>query len=265
MRIPVHGLSNPEGGIDVAVSHGNGKDIIVGDSHDFPVLGSHGGNLPDFCLPDIFFIQFADPGLGVMVAELVIAPVGDGSAGGIKGQESPFFPLDRMIQPVDGNSRPEFPDSCIGISPGQHIQYEIIAFPAEIVIGPARFQESIQFIHIPGFKPGHGNNNLGQDIQGAVNGMDRFDILCIHGLCQDRGSDQIMGMGRKKGALADPFNMVPGPSDSLYGRRHGGRSLDQDDLGKFADIDPHFKGACGHNGSESSVFQILFYIEPELS
>jgi len=112
MEIPVKGFPLPEGNVHFTGGDGQNKNIVVGETRDLPVLGSEVEALPDFGLPDKFLIQLTDPVICGSVPEVKIAPVRNGASRDIQLKKGAFFGGDRVVQPVDGNPRPEIPDFC---------------------------------------------------------------------------------------------------------------------------------------------------------
>ena len=78
---------------------------------------------------------------------------------------------------IQGQAGFELPEPRVGVPPGQHLQDQIELPPGEAAVGVAGFDEGEEFIDIPLFQAGHGEDHLGQDVQRAFDGPDGFDVL----------------------------------------------------------------------------------------
>ena len=157
-------LPFPEGGIHGFGGRGHDEDIIVGDAFDAPVLGAQGKGLADGGLPDKLFIQFSDDGVRLQVPQAKIPPIRDHPAGHIEGEQGPFPGGHGIVQSIDGNPRPEFPDPGVRKPPPQHVEHQVKLRPFKRLIGGACFQLGVEGIHVPHLNADHGNNDLCQDI-----------------------------------------------------------------------------------------------------
>ena len=77
------------------------------------------------------------------------------------------------------------------------------------MIGSAGLDKKEELIHIPCFKAGHGNDHLGQHIQGAFDGTDVLDILIHDPFGDDCGIQKIAAVGGIEKAAAKPADPWP--------------------------------------------------------
>ncbi len=90
------------------------------------------------------------------------------------------------------------------------------------MVGITGFKPGMELIEVPGFDAGHGNDDLGQHIQRAENGMHRFDVLAVDSPSQYSRVQNVPRIDREEGPSADFPYPVPCPADPLNCRRTDG-------------------------------------------
>ncbi len=172
--------------------------------------------------------------------------------------------MDGVVDPVQRDARPELPQPRVGVPPREHLQDEIELPPREFAVGVAGPDERKELVDVPAFDAGHRDDHLRQDVERALDGQDRFDVLLRNPAGDDGGGQKIVAVGGVERAPARAADTVTGAPDALDRRRDRGGVCDQDDPVELADVDPQLERAGGDDGPEFPVLQPLLHGQADL-
>ena len=195
--------------------------------------------------PHELLVQLADAGVRLLDAQVEVAAVGDGPAREVEVLHRPPAGRGGVVEAVDGELRLQLPDAGVGVAARQHVDDEIELPAAEVPVRIGRAHHPVYLVEVPGLEGGHRNDDLGEHVEGGVDGPHLRDIPVQHPGGHHRGLYEVGGVGRKEGAAADLPDVVAGAADALdpRGDRVGG--LHEDDLVEEADVDPQLeRGRC---------------------
>ena len=111
------------------------QHLVVRDAQDLPVLRAQVEGLADGGFPDEFLVQFADQRAGIGVTQRVVAPVRNGAAAVVQGEQGALVGAYRAVDPVKGNARFQFPHAGAGITAREHVQHQVEVLPWQLAIG----------------------------------------------------------------------------------------------------------------------------------
>jgi hypothetical protein len=90
MKPRLYCFGNPKRRSGLIGSGGPHQDVIVGDALNFPVLIPQGEYLANAGFPYKFFVQLADSGMAFCMAQTEISPVRDDTSGHVKASKAPL-------------------------------------------------------------------------------------------------------------------------------------------------------------------------------
>jgi hypothetical protein len=58
--------------------------------------------------------------------------------------------------------------TLVGVTPGEHFQNQVESIPIQVMVRVGGFYECVEIITVPNLHRSHGNEDLCEDIQGAL-------------------------------------------------------------------------------------------------
>ncbi len=186
----------------------------------------------------------------------VVGVVGDGAAGGQRGQPPAAAAAQaagRQVAMQIGAARP----MASGIAFGEHPQQSLISGVIQHRIGHRPAQQRQQRVLLP-FTAGYlGDDLLGQHVQRRRGNSQRVQFAAAHGIEQRGAFDQVITRAGKQAPLGYARHLVTGASYSLQEGGDRTRRAELADQLHVADIDAQFQRGGGHQHPQFAAFELL--------
>ncbi len=237
---------------------GRNQNIVVGDPLDPPGLNPEGEGVAHRSFPDELLVEFAEKGAAALDPQLIVAAVGDGPSREIDEPLDPGSGADRAVDGVDADQRSQAADPAAGVAAGEHLEDEIEVAAGEVVVGVRAANGREELVRAPVVRDHHGEQHLGEDIEGAGDRFELLDLAVEDAFRHHRRFEEIPAEQRHEASPTGLADAVARSAEPLQGRCDRWRRLDHDDLVDGADVDPEFEGTGGDDGLEFAVLEALF-------
>ena len=204
---------------------------VVGDVLDPPRGRAESEDVADPRLVDHLLVQLAHPGTAATGGRLVgpgqedaeQATVRDRPAAGHREPLSAGAPGDRTGHPVPDHSGPQLGELVRRVAPGQHVQHRLVRRPRQPGVRRGPAHDVVQPLDVPLLDADHGDDLLGQHVQGVSRVAERLDVTVAHPLGDHGGLHEVAAVLREDHALGHCADLVAGPPDALQPAGHGWR------------------------------------------
>jgi hypothetical protein len=229
---------------------------VVGDLLDPPRRGAEQEGVAGPALVDHLLVELADPGaVGQEDAEQ--AAVGDRAGVGHRDALRPGAGPERAAHPVPHQARPQLGELVARVPARQQVEHRGERVVGELGEGGRPADEGGQLVDRPVVHRHHGDDLLGQDVEGVAGVAGLLDEPLAHPVDHDRGLDEVAPVLGEDLAAARVADVVAGPADALQAARDRARRLDLDDEVDRPHVDAELEGARGHEGLEPARLQLV--------
>ena len=241
------------------------QHVVVGDAVDAPGLGAEAEGLADGGFPDELLVEFADDRARFGVANLEVAAVRNGAAGGVEREQRPAPRLHGLPHAVEGEPWPQVANARAGVAAGEHFHHQVEVFALQVGVGGGADEDAVEGVRGALLGTRAGNDGLRQHVERILQGAQRLDVAFPHRLGEHRGFDEVPRMGGEQGAAAGFADAMPGAPNALHRGGDGRRRLDEHDFVQVADVDAHLQGTGGDDGLEFALLQARFDFAADLA
>ena len=236
---------------------------IMGDLLDPPTARPEGDHFAYPGLVDHFLIEFADPRALLANHEHPEEPA-------VRDRAATRHRKSLRARPTAEDSGGSVPDDA-GLEGGEVIGWvsaaEEIEDGFQDASGEARERccppgEGEAFVHRPllpcrvGHRE-HGNDLLGEDVQGIAGDAQCLDLSGEHALGHDGARDEVAPELGEDDSPTGGADLMAGASDPLQSGGDARRGLDLDDDVDRAHVDAEFEAARGHDRREPAGLEVL--------
>ena len=162
-------------------------------------------------------------------------------------------------QSVEGESWTQLVYPAASITASKHVDDEVELSSIQMSIGKTQADLVVQIIHFPIFGSYHGNDDLAQDIEGALNRPNRLDIMSVESFGENSRFEEVVRIGRKQCGTTHDTDLVARTPHALNGRGDRWRRLGQYHLIQGANVYAHLQGVGGDNRLQFTRLQSRFH------
>ena len=235
------------------------------DALDAPVLRAESEVLPDGRLPDELLVEFSNEGARLRVAELVIAAVGDRSAGVVQGEYGAPACLQGVADAVEGDAGLEVPDARARVAAGEHFDDQVELLTIQRRVRTCAANRPVCGVDGARFRCGHRHQDLRQHVERIRDDRQRLDVAFPHRVRYGGGVEEIARMRGKQRSPAGVADVVAGAPDALHRRSEGRRRLHQHHFVQVADIDSHLQRIGRDDGLQFTILESAFHLRSNLA
>ncbi len=255
-------VSLPEGQAAGHTGRGGDQDPVPGDVLDPPRGGAEGEHVARARLVDHLLVELTDPAaalLGVRPGQedAEETAVGDGAAGGDGEALRAGAARDRTGDAVPHQAGAQLREGVGRIAPGEHVQDRGVGGLGERGEGRRAPHQGQQLVHVPAVEGHHGDDLLGEDVQGVGRHPQRLDGPLAHPLGHHGGLHQIAPVLGEDDTGRHGAHLVPGAAHPLEPGGDGRRGLHLDDEVHRAHVDAQFEAGGGHDGGQPARLEVL--------
>lgn len=238
------------------------QDAVAGDVLDAPGTRAEREDVPDAGLVDHLLVELADTAaalLGVRPREedTEQAAVRDGASGRDGQALCAGAAGDRTGDPVPDHARAELGERVGRVAAGEHVEDRGERGFGEGREGGGSADHGEEVVDLPGVHRRHGDELLGEDIQGIGRDLQGLDGPGAHPLGDHGCLDEVAAVLREDHAGGDGAHLVTCAAHALEAGGHGGRRLDLDDEVDGAHVDAQFEAGGGYDCGKAACLEVL--------
>ena len=209
-------------------------------------------------------VERAETGPVGLQHHVVVGVVGDGAAGGHRGEAGAApgaqLAVDHVAVQVGGAAAPPGRESA-----REHREKLPPPVAIEVPVRPGAANRREQGVLAPVLRRHHGDRLLRQHVEGSDRHVQRIELTAPNRV-QDRCAlDQLVAGEREQPALRGAVHRVAGAAGALQEGRDGARGAELADEIDVADVDPELERRGGHQRLEVAGLQALLGREPALA
>ncbi len=208
-------------------------------------------------------VDRADEGAGRLQHHPVVGVVGDGAAGGERGQARALAPaqpaVDRIAVQVGGA-----PPAAGGVALAQHVYHGVELGARQLPVHPGAPHQFEQLVLAVLAVRDLGDNLLRQHVERFRRDDQPVELAAAHGIEQRRALDQVVARLREQTALGDAADAVVGAPDPLQEGGDGVRRAQLADQVDIADVDAELERGGGDQHPQAAGLEALLGVEPDL-
>lgn len=194
---------------------------------------------------------------------LVVGGVGDGPAGGQRGEPraAPRAQLAVHRVAMDVGRARALPR---GEALGQHAHHRVEFAAGELAVGMRAAHQRVQRVLVP-LAAGHlGHDLLGQHVERLRRHHQCVQFAAAHAVEQGGAFDQVVAGGREQPRLRRAVDAVAGTAGALQERGDRARRAELADQVDLADVDAQLQRGGGHQHLELAALQSLLGVQSQL-
>ncbi len=236
------------------------EDTVVGDVLDAPRRRAEGEDVTDAGLVDHLLVELADPATGPFPGgeeHGIQPPVGDGAAARHREALGTPAARERVGDAVPDDARAQLGELVGGVAAGEHVERRLEDRARQRGEARRPVDERLDVGDGPVVHGAHGDDLLGEHVDGVGRDAQRLDGAGAHALDDDGGLHEVAAELREHDALAHGADLVARAADALQAARHRRRALDLDDEVDGAHVDAELEAARRDDGGQPTGLEVL--------
>ena len=239
-------------------------DPLEGDLLDTPARGAEQEHFARPALVDHLLVELTDPGaVGQEHAEQ--PSVGDRARVGHRQPLRSLAPSELALDPVPHDAGSQFGELLARIPTGEQVEHVVEDVVAELGEVRRATYHRCEPVDRPVVHRAHGDDLLGQHVEGVAEEVRRLDEPASHAVRDDRSFEQVGPVLGEQLAPADVTDVVAGPPDALQPAADRTGGLDLDHEIDRAHVDAQLERARGDESLERALLELVFDHETLLS
>ena len=248
----------PEGGAAGLAGRRDHLHLGRGDLGDPPGGGAEHEGLARPHLVDHLLVELTDAAAVLEEGDRVEPAVGDGAG---VGDRQPLGAAAAAHGPpgaVPDHARPQLGELVGGVGAREHLQGALQRPVAELGEGVGAADEGGEIAHRPLVEGAHGDDLLGEHVEGVAGHPGVLDLPAEHELDDGRALQQVAAVLGEDHPLRRLAHVVARPADALDAGAHPHRRLDLDHQVDRAHVDAELEAGGGdESGKPAALERIL--------
>ncbi len=233
---------------------------VIGDLLDAPGGGAEREDVADARFVDHLLVQLAHaPRAALRAGEEhpEEPPVGDRAAAGHREPQRPRPPGQHVGRAVPHDPRPQLGELFAGVAPGEHVEHRVQHGSGQLPVGRGPAHERQQVGAGPVVLGAHGDDLLGEHVQGVGGDAQLLDRAGTHALDDHRRLHEVAAELGEEDPAGGGSDLMAGAAHPLQGAGDRRRRLDLHDEVDGAHVDAQLQAARRDDRREPAALEVV--------
>ena len=205
--------------------------------------------LADARLVDHLLVELAHAARAVGQEDAVEPAVGDGAGVGDRQRARVRAAVQDVGHAVPHDPRAQLGELVRRVAAGQHVEHALELRARQLAVRVGAPHERLEVVDRPLLHGAHGDDLLGQHVEGVARDARGLDEAVAHAVDDHRALDEVAAVLGEDAAAAGLADLVAGAADALQPARDAARRLDLHHEVDRAHVDAELQRARGHEAA----------------